>query len=172
MRLIAPQSNAQAIYTGSNYQIKFNADFGFELTQNRVYDFAKEVIDRYASEISKIVKEQRTAIAEEINFGEVNPAYSLSGSQEKNFWIDEICGAQLFSLGKLVRYDITKPLPATFSYDENETREDLQNVWHAYSAGEGRISVKNNNKEVVGVGTSFVAEDDVNREIIIRDQKC
>jgi hypothetical protein len=41
--------------------------------------------------ISRVVKEQRTATAEgikEIDSGEVNPAYSLSGGREKCCWID------------------------------------------------------------------------------------
>lgn len=171
-------ADVQAIYNGYNYQIIVDADFGFERATQKVdsiaYNFAKEVIDRYTSGITKIVKEQRATITKEINeinSGGIDNDYILSGNEEKYFWIDEICGAQLCSLGKLLRYDTIKPKPAYLISNEGITVEDLQEKWQVVVMGEGRLSVKNNRREVWGVGTKFVKEEDVNRELVIRDEK-
>lgn len=100
-------SAVQAIYNGYNYKIIVDADFGFERASqevnNVVYNFAKEIMDRYASGITEIVKEQRAGITKEvneINSGEID--CDLSGNEEKYLWTDEIRDTQLMSLGKLL----------------------------------------------------------------------
>ena len=170
-------SDLQAIYNGYNYQILVDTDFEFEHVAQEAkymaYNFAKEVIDRFASGITEIVKKQRAAITKEINeinLGKID--YDLSANEETFLWSDEIRNAQLVSLGKILRYDTLKPRPAVFLYySQNKTQDDLQEKWRDAVIGEGFLSVKNKSKDVVGVGTRFVEEDDENRELIIRGEK-
>ena len=129
---------------------------------------------RTACLITESVKEQRRAITKEL-IEENNPDEideSNTGIEETYHWNEKIHEAQLVSLGKLLRYNTLKPRPAAFlRYSQNKTQEDLQEKWPTGILGEGFISVKNKSKDVVGVGTRFVAEDDENRELIIRGKK-